>query len=267
MQINKVLGAVVLALGAAAVQAATVYDSLGPAVGNLPSLGYQATQTAEFGDRIALGGTARGLDSVTIRMSSWALASTYGSQAAGYNHDLTLNVYGAGSGAFAGSLLGSVTLDAFIPWRPEASDSCTNGRWSDGAGNCFSGKAFDVTFDFGSLGLVLPDSVVVGLAFNTQSWGAQPIGIDGPYDSLNFGLASGAPTIGTDVNPDGVFWNTATAGNLSNPANVNLFAEDTNWTGYVPAIAVDAHDVPEPASLALVGVALAGVGFARRRKA
>jgi len=32
-------------------------------------------------------------------------------------------------------------------------------------------------------GLVVPQQFIYGLAFNTETWGANPTGVDGPYDS------------------------------------------------------------------------------------
>ncbi|MBK9134291.1 MAG: hypothetical protein IPM15_08090 [Betaproteobacteria bacterium] len=97
-----------------------------------------------------------------------------------------------------------------MPWRPEADPSCPNGgtAWRAADGNCYNGFAFDVAFDFSGQGLLLPDEIVFGLAFNTQSYGSQPLGASGPYNSLNFGLSSAA-TAGTDINTDGVFWTRA----------------------------------------------------------
>ncbi|HLA66279.1 MAG TPA: hypothetical protein VJP05_02200, partial [Acidimicrobiia bacterium] len=53
------------------------YDSIpSPLAGNYPSLGFQATQTDEFGDHIALEpSTSRDLLTIDVGMSSWGCES------------------------------------------------------------------------------------------------------------------------------------------------------------------------------------------------
>lgn len=234
--------------------AASIYSNIpGTLAGNYPSLGYQATSTSEFGDRINFGGTDRLLQSATVTMSSWARSEDFGN-AVSFTHPLTLNIYSAGSGATPGALLGSVTQTFSIPYRPTV--------WG------FNGIAFNATFDFSSLNLSLPESIVYGLAYNTQSYGASPIGADGPYNSLNFALndgVGGGITVGSNDNLDDTMWNTSFAGFYTDggAGGVGLFRADTNWTGYTPMIEFNA--IPTPGALALLG--LGGLTVARRRRA
>src|SRR2546423_605025 len=92
------LAAFLLIISPLAVGAAVIYDSIpAPLPPNVPSLGYQATQSSEFGDLIQFAGTSRTVNRVTVTMSDWALASDYpafpGSSGPTWNHPLTLNLY------------------------------------------------------------------------------------------------------------------------------------------------------------------------------
>jgi PEP-CTERM motif len=262
----------VAALARGTALADVVYDSIpSPTAINYPSLGYQATSTSEFGDAVALAGTARALTSATVLLSNWALESTYETvgTSAGFNVPMTLNIYALGSGGLnpvPGSLIASSTINAFIQWRPEADPGCssTNPTGFDPPA-CFNGLAQPVSFNFN--GESLPDSVIFGLTFNTQSYGPNPIGAPGPYNSLNFAVPADGATVGTDINPDGVEWNTSHAGFLDpgGPGQAGVFGPDTNWTGNVPAVELDA--IPEPASLLVLGTAVLGIAGVRRRRA
>jgi hypothetical protein len=261
MNIQKLLlyGGIGLLAFSTAARADIVYNSIPLSLPtNLPSLGYEATSTSEFGDAVTLAGNARALTSATVLMSNWALESSYESvgTSAGYNVSLTFSLYDAGPGGInplVGSLLARSTLaNAFIPWRPEASASCPGTQFQAPDG-CFNGLATPVTFAFN--GESLPDTVIFGLAFNTADYGANPIHAPGPYNSLNFATSGGATT-GTDLNPDGVEWNTVAAG---------AFGPDTGWTPYVPAVTLEA--IPEPISLSLLIPAVLGLVASRRRRA
>jgi hypothetical protein len=225
-----------------------VFDAIvTPLPGNLPSLGFQATQTAEFGDLVQLAGTNRVLQSATVTMSDWAKASDYNSAATTWTHPITFNVYDVDTTTpvrALGALLGSVTQIVTIPWRPEADPTncpAAPTAWFSSTDNtCYNGLAFNVTFDLGAIGTV-PDKIIYGIAYNTNTWGASPIGLPGPYESLNVGLNSAAPTVGTDVDPDAVFWNTMTAGNYADGGSlVGTFRSDANWTPYRPAVSLTA---------------------------
>jgi hypothetical protein len=252
----------------AAAGASTIYNSIpAPLPGNVPSLGYQATQTAEFGDLIQFTGSGRILTSVTVVMSDWALASDYpafpGSSGPTWDHPLTLNLYNvdnSGPNPAPGTLIATRTQTFAIPWRPPADPTCTNPtdfRASDG--NCYSGLAFSVTFDF--TGTTVPDQIIYGVAFDTETWGKNPIGTPGPYVSLNFGLAQVPPATGSNPFPDTAYWNTATASNYADggTAGVGIFRRDTNWTPYSGAVSFDAAgaDIPTLSHLALSLLAIA----------
>jgi hypothetical protein len=260
------LYAVILAMPAGA---AAIYDSIGsPVPPNVPSLGYQATQTAEFGNIIVFDGTGRQLDHVTVLMSDWALASTYGSLSPIWDHPLTLNLYNvdnSGVNPEPGSLIASVTPMVAIPWRPEADPTCPGGTaWRAGNGNCYNGYAFTVSFDF--TGITVPDQIIYGLAFNTNSWGYNPIGQPGPYESLNFGLSSSAPSVGSNPFPGTAYWNTATGSSYADggAGGVGIFRRDTGWTPYSGAVTFDV--VPEPGTYLLLSFGLLGIGVVGRRR-
>ncbi len=222
--------ATALFLPSAAASPTAVYSNIPDTLaGNYPSLGYQATSTQEFGDRITLDGDARLLRSATITMSSWAKSEDWGN-AVSFQHPITLNIYEAGTGLLPGPLITSITQDATIPYRPTG--------WG------FNGIAFNLTFDFSSLNVVLPDEIAVGVAYNTETHGYTPIGVPGPYNSLNFGLndaPGGGITVGSNPDLDDVLWNTSFANFYTDggAAGVGIFRRDTNWAPYVPMIEIN----------------------------
>jgi hypothetical protein len=235
-----------------------VYDAVPvPLPGNVPSIGFEATSTAEFGDQVTLAPGGRRLSQVVVTMSSWACES--GSWNAGtcattpgatFTHPLTLNIYSvktvAGMPA-TDQLLATKTLAVAMPYRPSANANCSGGRWQDVNGACFNGLAFNVAIDMKDLGAVLPDDIIWGIAYNTTHRGYQPIGgAGGPYDSLNVGL-SAAATVGTDVDPDSAFANSTWAGFYcdggANGTGSFRFDEGC-WGGYVPAARIAVYGLP-----------------------
>jgi len=242
----------------------TIYNSNpSPVPGNVISQGFQCCQVSEFGDEIKFAGTARVLQSATVTMSNWAIHSTPANlavgNATGWDQPLTLNIYAVGPTTIAGeptlgSLLGTVTQTFHIPWRPEPDAiNCpgnpTKFQSTPGAPdtNCFNGLANQVTFNLGSLGLTAPDRIVWGVAFNTQSYGAAPIGVDGPYNSLNVGAEGSGASVGSDVDP-AVAWGASTWGSFycDGGAGGSTFRADmgcavgSDWTGLTPEISFTA---------------------------
>ena len=226
-----------LAAGSA-LAAGPAYDATpSPLPPNVASVGFEATSTSEFGDYVHLAGINRELETVTVTMSDWALHSDYPSYpAAGWSHPITVNIYSSHLGANGApdTLLATTTENVSIPWRPEADPTCsTPTAWRAGDGQCYNGLAFNATLDLSSLNVTLPNDVIVGVAYNTADYGASPIGLPGPYNSLNVGAPNGqTASVGTDDNADNVFWNTSFAGFYADggAAGVGIFREDTNWT-------------------------------------
>lgn len=232
--VGSAAGALMLGLSTVVAFASTdVYNAL-PSVSpvtNYPSQAFQAQQTAEFGDYIHLGGTARTLNTVTVTMSDWALYSDYSSDtrysgdSTNWTHPITLNVYSNhldGNGV-PDQKIATVTQNISIPWRP-VPDGCDATGWTDSAGHCNHGLAFNATFDLSSLNVTLPDDIIVSVAFNTQTWGYSPIGSAGPYNSLNVAVPNNqAVATGSDNNTDATFWNSVTQ-------TGGKFVENTGWT-------------------------------------
>jgi len=235
-----------------------VYDAL-PSVTNTnhASLGFQTTQTSEFGDYIHLGGSNRLLNSVTVTMSNWAKYSTYSSDSrysgnsSTWSHPITINIYEAQLKADGtpSTKLGTVTQNITIPWRPESSSECGT-AWKSSDGNCYNGIAFNAVFDMSSLNLTLPDDIIVGVAYNTNTYGQSPIGSHGPYESLNVAVPEDQTvSVGSDDSVSEVFWNTVTKASYTDggAAGFGVFRNDTNWSPYgTVAFKIDTIDNTPP---------------------
>jgi hypothetical protein len=223
-----------------------LYNSLVPSPGNLPSVGFEATQASQFGNEIKLTRSAKAA-TVVVTMDSWGCQSgtwtadtcstTAGSK---FNEPITLNIFGApvtnptkqadtlGNGV-PGARIASVTKTFAIPYRPSANNTkCIgdeSGDWFDPAnGECFPGLATNITFNLSSLHVTLPQTFVFGIAYNTSDYGVAPYGdatgchatSEGcGYDSLNVGLSYDPDNlnVGSNPYPGYVWWNTQTAGN------------------------------------------------------
>lgn len=219
-----------------------VYNAL-PSVSphtNYPSYGAQAHQFNEFGDRVELGGTNRQLETVTATLTDWAKESDANSvtwcsnnptkcTVDGYYHNITLNVH-----KVDGTVIATETNSVLVPWRPESDPTCAatnNGNgWKEGS-TCFdfSGIAFNTTFNFSS-NTILPNDVILGVAYNTQTHGYSPTGVAGPYNSLNVTFPDyQSVTTGTDNSvthayvstPNPSYWGTASTN----------FSEFETWPG------------------------------------
>ncbi len=245
-------------------QGQVIYNSIpDPLPGNLPSQPFQAQGTGEFGDRVQFSaGSGRSLLTTTQTMSSWACesgawysgncATTPG---ATFSHPITLNIYSVVAGNQVGPLIGAVTQTFNVPYRPSADNvNCTGsgplgnaGKWFDGT-SCYNGFATNITFNLA--GLVVPNEVIYGIAFNTTTYGYNPIGpsacsatFEGcGYDSLNVAV-QGTQSVGTNPSPTDVYHYTFFGGCTG---AVMPFGLDAGcWGGFKPVpVKFTAANVP-----------------------
>jgi hypothetical protein len=247
-------------------QGLPIYNNIpNPLPGNLPSVGYEATGTAEFGDRVQFSaGSGRSLKTVVQTMSSWGCESGnwFGGNCvttpgATFSHPITLNIYNVGAGNSVGTLIGTITQTFAIPYRPSADNvNCTGGKWFDGT-NCFNGYAVTITFNLG--GLTVPNQVIYGIAYNTTHYGGAPVGqsaacFSSPagcgYDSLNVATVALPPTVGVNPAPDDAYYNSVFGGNYCDggTGGTNIFRLDAGcWTGFKPAVRFNASNTPTTA--------------------
>lgn len=242
----------------ASAASSVVYEGIpNPGSAAYASLGYEATSTNEFGDLVQLSGSNRLLSDVTVNFTSWACQTgswstndCVSADGATFTHPVTVNVYKAGSGNTLGALLATKTQTITAKYRPSSDAThCTGadaGKWYDTASaTCYNGISFNQSFDLSGLNKVVPDQIVVGVAFNTKDHGYAPTSVASPADSLNVSLPTSGPTTGTDVDSNSVFWSTSYSPNYTDGgAAGNGFRADSNWSPYHVGINVSANPVP-----------------------
>lgn len=200
-----------------------------PLPANLPSLGFEATGTTEFGDLVHLRGVSHFIGSVTVTLSTGAVHSDFrDTSPVGFTHPITLTLYGvdrSGATPQPGAVLARRTEAFLIPWRAESGPSVLPGR------------AVSLTFDLGTTDLALPEELIFSLSFNTQHYGNPALGSVGPYNSLGVALTDRPATTSTDE-ADTAFWRTANAANYADggAGGANRFRRDTGWLQLKPAV-------------------------------
>lgn len=256
-------GLAVMAASPASAAPAVVYNSIAASQpASYPSLGFQATATWELGDHVVLGGGNRSITDVTISLTSWAcetgqwnLGDCETTPGSTFTHPVTMNLYevnNTGSTPVAGTLIASVTNDVVVPYRPTPSpDECTQTAgskpwWDAERETCQNGFAFDVSFDFSGEGALVGNDVIVSVAFDTQSYGANPTGVNGGYNALNVSMNNLAPaTVGVDADPTVVFRDTTYLGTTRGLKTNNQNSLGT-FNGLVMRITADSVPAIDP---------------------
>ncbi len=173
--------------------------------GPTASLGFEATSASEFGNEITFAGAARELNNVVATMSSYGCqsGSGYGGPVYGnpgacvtnpgatFSVPLTLNIYNPPPGGCPstpsdtpcepGSLIASDSQTFNVPYRPSASpvnfdgdSNCNGDTWYNASAtppDCYYSESDNVTFDLSSQNLILPNTVVYGVAYGTSNYG------------------------------------------------------------------------------------------------
>ena len=247
--------AAVMAVAASAASAAEViYNSIpSPFPGNVPSLGYEATSTAEFGGQVEFAGTARKGASVTVAMSSWACRERRrGRRLMRLGAELEIRMARHAEcvrsrprkyGRQPRLHVDEHVQDAPIA-RPPTPKSAAPER-AKVAGTAVATKNVTAVGCSGSPSTpnaMLPGKAIISVAYNTKDYGAAPTGVEGPYDSLNVGL-TGPATVGAQSMPDGAYWNTSYGPYYCDKGvgGTGTFRLDPcEWTGYQPEFQVKA---------------------------
>lgn len=238
---SLLVAASLLAAAPASAAIVDVYDAIPDTLPpNVSSLGFQAQRTSEFGQRETLVEAGGTLETVEIGFSTWACES--GSWSTGcvttpgatYQHPVTVTVYEVVGGE-PGPVLATTTETVDVPFRPSANTDplptgCGPGAttwFSPVTSSCFNGMLFTWAFDLSDAAAVLPAEVIVGVVFDTNSYGAAPIGVTGPYDSLNVALR-GEVTVGSLPDPDQAYWDSTAGGRAPG------FTSATGWAANGP---------------------------------
>jgi uncharacterized protein YjdB len=224
---------------------------------------FEGDATSEIGDEVGLApGTGRTLVSLKVVFVSYGCgvsghwydgSCVTSSGATTFDHPITANIYDCSGAQCPGALLATVTQTQTIPYRPSADPTncpTSQAKWfnpfniTSPGGKCEGGISTVLTFTF-STPVTLPDQVLWTVAFNTTHYGPMPIGEGAAcsssasgcaYDSLNVGdeTYANAPYAGTDIDPNGVFINSANPVNYCGLPSGALGPATPCWTTFTP---------------------------------
>ena len=253
------VGIILLAAPPVSAASESIFDYIPqPLPGNVASYSYESWGVAEAGDGIEFSTNGpQLLDNAKVVVSSWACQEGTGWAAENevpcettpgstFSVPITLNLYDPNDDM---SVVATRTQTFNIPFRPSTDPECPETVNGQGWGNdCLLGLAHVITFDL--TGVTAPDEIVYGVAWNTSSYGYDPIGDEAecaaaqyagcPYDLLNLGTEGTAPpAIGTDDSPNGA-WQYAVFPSSycdGGEGGVAVFRFDNGcWAGFNPLV-------------------------------
>ncbi len=175
----------------------TLYNSMTVSANYVWSMAFEATGADQLGNDITLANGGGRLGDVVVSMGNFAPAS----ESTPLN--ITLNIYNPsasepGNGVAPGSLIATDTVTI----TPPGTASGYTGTPSSTSGI----DNFNVTFNFQSQRITLPDEVVYGIAYNNTTVDTG-VNVNLSYDS------SSVPSVGADTYPGYLFVAQAAGGN------------------------------------------------------
>ena len=228
--------------------------------------GFECCGTSSFGGEVTFAGTDRGSPTITVGLLSFGCEQGSDTTCTSKRHatfrwPMTLEIYEAGAGESVGPLITRVTREFAIPYRPSESPKCPEEEgWTKGYGKqCLVAIADNINYYLP--GFKLPNTAIIALAFNTETYGSMPTGEEGPENSLNvtvnakfecskenpttheceeFTLGPTGPSVGTDPFPEQVFQSTVYAGAACGGVEGSFGASGKCWQYAQPAFEVKA---------------------------
>lgn len=228
--------------------------------------GFECCGTSAFGGEVTFAGSLRSSPTITAGLLSFACQEGGNETCktksnATFTWPITLEIYEPGVGDAVGPLITKVTSAFKIPYRPSESPKCPEVEgYTKGYGSeCVVAIAKNISFTL--KGFKLPNTAIIALAFNTETYGSMPTGMEGPENSLNvtvnvsyectkenpttheceaYAELPTGPSPGTDPFPEQVFQSTVYAPAACGGVEGSFGASGDCWKYAQPAFEVKA---------------------------
>ncbi|HUA11320.1 MAG TPA: hypothetical protein VMA83_04890 [Solirubrobacteraceae bacterium] len=256
------VSAAVLALTAApALATSAVYSNLpAPGIRATPSVGFDATQTSEFGGAVELAAGSTRNPTVTIVLTSWACqqGSWYADDCVSEKHakfsqPVSVSLYNVEADGAVGSEIATEEQTLQVPYRPSTNHTrCTGlteeenvgGWWVGSEGRCADGLNAKFNYKF-SLSK-LPPRVIVAVSFSSTpprtGEACESTAQGCPFDSLNVAVEEGGsgPSVGQQIEPEDAYVKSTWEpmyGTSGTPLGT-FGISNAEWKGYQPLFSI-----------------------------